>query len=854
MIAAPVDYPVMTPDICNTPLELIGRRQWVCWSWKPKDDKSGESTKIPYNPDRPANRAHADKPATWSTFSQAIRYAELGCDGPGFELGRDGPYFVIDIDGCLNQATGEIAPWAAPWIEQASQIGAYIQKSNSGSGLHIWVKAVKPWADDRHKTQVLQQPGSKAHVDLFAGNQFLCMTGHLWCPFDGPIPDGQELVDAIWADATTKREPIKLFPRSTSTASDKDEPINDDELIERARQMGNGDKFARLYDHNDWKGLPYTSQSDADFALLVMLAWLTWNDADRMDQLFRASKMIEAPTTAGRWARRAAKEIENAIAYNGNRGYDPSTGVTHALPTAERKAELPTPEPTDWPAVQPLPTQSPVPMMSADFLPDAVAAWIADIADIARLPIEMIAAPAVCALGSIIGKAIGVRPWQFSNFTTVPNLWGIVIAPPGWMKSFAVSEALSPVGRLAAIARESYELALENAEVEIADIESQIKAAKKRLDKANDAGDKAARDEIKDLLRELNEQKKTAVPVERRYMTHDATVEKLADMLMQNSGKRGLLVVRDEIIGLLQGWDKSGRENDRQFYLEGWNGTDSFNIDRIGRGSNHIDTMTLSIVGSTQPGRIRSLIEGSAAGGALDDGLVQRFQITVWPDTLQPWQKPDRWPNAEAKERAFNVFQSLATVRPSDVSAQAGEHDKIPYLQFTSIAQGQADTWHDALEHRLRSGELDESPAFASHVAKYRSLMPSLALIFHLADVADGQKRPGPITEHSVQRAIRWCDYLEAHARKVYDVELNRGLAAARLLAQKITAGAIVDMQPIREIYRNGWSGLKTDETVLAGFEVLALLGWIRTESVATGGRASQIIRLNPALMTEAAE
>ena len=39
------------------------------------------------------------------------------------------------------------------------------------------------------------------------------------------------------------------------------------------------------------------------------------------------------------------------------------------------------------------------------------------------------------------------------------------------------------------------------------------------------------------------------------------------------------------------------------------------------------------------------------------------------------------------------------------------------------------------LEIKLRSD--DEDPVIVEHLAKYRSLMPSLALIFHLIEAAD---------------------------------------------------------------------------------------------------------------------
>jgi Protein of unknown function (DUF3987) len=76
-------------------------------------------------------------------------------------------------------------------------------------------------------------------------------------------------------------------------------------------------------------------------------------------------------------------------------------------------------------------------------------------------------------------------------------------------------------------------------------------------------------------------------PKVRRYRTEDTTTEKLADLLNENPN--GLLVFRDELVGFLRSLDKYGREGDRQFYLEAWNGDQSFSVDRIGRGSLRVE-------------------------------------------------------------------------------------------------------------------------------------------------------------------------------------------------------------------------------------------------------------------------
>ena len=111
---------------------------------------------------------------------------------------------------------------------------------------------------------------------------------------------------------------------------------------------------------------------------------------------------------------------------------------------------------------------------------------------------------------------------------------------------------------------------------------------------------------------------------------------------------------------------------------------------------------------------------------------------------------------------------------------------------------------------RLPGGD-GTTPAFESHMSKYRSLMPSLALIFHLVDVV-GEQEQGPVGLQSTLLAANWCDYLEEHARKIYASELYPDLTTAHLLANKIRAGAIIDEMRVRDIYRPQWSGLTVPE------------------------------------------
>jgi hypothetical protein len=346
-----------------------------------------------------------------------------------------------------------------------------------------------------------------------------------------------------------------------------------------------------------------------------------------------------------------------------------------------------------------------------------------------------------------------------------------------------------------------------------------------------------------DLLT-LTQQLSEATVTERRYLTQDATTEKLGELLSENP--RGMLLLRDELAGWLRTLERPGREGEREFYLEAWNGTGGYTFDRIGRGTVHIDALTLSILGAIQPGKLARYLREAIDGGGGADGLLQRSQLVVWPDNVGEYVQVDRYPDGNARRRANAIFETLDALDPAELGLDAQEGE-IPALHFSDEAQALFDVWRGELERRFRDGELAYKPAFESHLSKYRSLMPSLALIFHLVAVADGTAS-GPVSLEAAQLAAAWCDFLEAHALKLYAPEVSSHIKAAQLLARKIDDGVVKDGATVRSIYNAGWEGLDDRETVMSGLEVLAEHKWIRLEEKMTGGRPSQVVRLHPQL------
>jgi Protein of unknown function (DUF3987) len=487
----------------------------------------------------------------------------------------------------------------------------------------------------------------------------------------------------------------------------------------------------------------------------------------------------------------------------------------------------------DWPAPLPLPDPLPsVEPFEPTLLPEVFRPWIKDIAERMQCPLDYPAVAAMVALATVVGRRIGIRPKRRDDWLVVPNLWGGVVGRPGVLKTPAIQEPLRPLRRLEFEAGRAYEQAVTQWNVQqiIADADGKVTAGKIRdaLKKGEDATGLA-----ESLLAS-----KAAPPVRGRYIVNDSTVEKLGELLNQNP--LGLLVYRDELTGLLRSLDREDHMGDRAFYLEAWNGTGPFTYDRIARGTIEIEAACVSILGGIQPGPLAHYLRAVFEGGVGDDGLIQRFQLLVWPDISGEWHNIDEWPDSEARQKAYAVFAQLDAVTAAELDAICDEDlGGIPYLRFDPEAQELFTEWRTELEHRLRRGE--EHPAIEAHLAKYRSLVPSLALLIHLADGGGN-----PVGMKALERACAWAQYLESHARRVYSRGLAPDYVAARALAAKIQKEELPREFPLRDVYRHQWTALTTREEAAKAADVLVDLHWLREVKEETGGRPSLKFVANP--------
>ena len=226
----------------------------------------------------------------------------------------------------------------------------------------------------------------------------------------------------------------------------------------------------------------------------------------------------------------------------------------------------------DWPKPEPIQSElPPVEEFSENLLPVSLRPLVLDVAERMQVPMDYPAASIVLCLAGAVNRRAIIQPKAHdTGWLVVPNLWGGIVAPPGFMKSPVIQNAIRPLNQIQTDWRLDHEQALKGYGRAKEEYELRL-ASWKELYKAKDKKSLPTPDRPDDSLEE---------PKLRRLIVNDATFEALHQTMSENPA--GILVIRDELTGWWSTLDRTGREGERAFSLQAWNGDTGHTIDRIG--------------------------------------------------------------------------------------------------------------------------------------------------------------------------------------------------------------------------------------------------------------------------------
>jgi hypothetical protein len=331
-------------------------------------------------------------------------------------------------------------------------------------------------------------------------------------------------------------------------------------------------------------------------------------------------------------------------------------------------------------------------------------------------------------------------------------------------------------------------------------------------------------------------------PARTRLLLQDVTPEKLLRVVAGN--RRAVLVYRDEIAGLLDGFGryhaggKGGAE--RAIWIEAFNAR-PYVVDRVKdeeAGPIAVKRLSVVVCGGIQPERLAQLLLRSA-----DDGLAARF-LFVWPDAVPPQR-----PRVFGDNSILPVFRRLSLIKCND-----DDQPVIMTLEEPAVVRFQQ--WREQHAAKLKT----VSGLFASWLAKQFGYILRLAGLLKLLDwaIEDGTwPPPASVTTDAIERAITLLEeYLSPMAERTFgDASLPDDERGAATIAKLIIARRLGSTQNgsmllnLRSVQRLKLPLLRTADQVKAAFAILQQEGWLRPAPSRRGerqGRQRDDYEVNP--------
>ena len=488
-----------------------------------------------------------------------------------------------------------------------------------------------------------------------------------------------------------------------------------------------------------------------------------------------------------------------------------------AIATSAPPATLP-PAPCRGPSVapwRPFPTAA---------LPEPLASLVREIAAAVDCDPAVAGVPMLPVLAAAIGTTARIE--LKVGYEQPAILWACVVAPVGSAKSAPFKYVVTPTrDHDRNLRQETVEVRREYAaELEV-----------------HEAGLTAWRKGRASGRAESAPPERPEPPASRRAVVGDATVEALAEKLADNP--RGLLLARDELSGWLGGLNRyrqGGSSGDEAFYLAAFEG-EGHSVDRRTGDRREIDVpvAALSVVGTIQPGILRSLITTERR----QNGLLARLLLTAPPG------RPAKWTEAEvsfATRQAFaDVIAKLYGLQP-ETDFDGKETPRI--VRIAPAAKKLFVEWINRTAEEIAETHAED---LAGALSKLRNIAARIALVIHETRVAIGGKVDRhAVDEDSMSRALALAEWFSHETRRAYAILAETELDRADRHADDRLA-VFVARQGGATAVRDVIAGCRWIVDADAGEKALqrlvdASLGrWIDKPPAEKGGRPSRLFVLD---------
>src|SRR5574338_20761 len=245
----------------NIPLDLRNLHQWaIC---------AGD--KIPRN--TVGTPINVSDPTQFMTFESAANAAFSRGWNVGFILSENDPFTCLDLDVKDQSNCADRSKWTPQnthdlYWRIIQSLNSYTEYSRSGKGFHIWVRA---------KVKSCRRDG----VEIYSNARFIITTGNIINNL--PIADTQSILDNMISQ-------MEISETDNAYELEEFEPTETTEqVINKLMNCASKEKFCALASGH-WQNPAYPSQSEADMALMSIIAAHTKSNA-QVREIFRLTEL-----------------------------------------------------------------------------------------------------------------------------------------------------------------------------------------------------------------------------------------------------------------------------------------------------------------------------------------------------------------------------------------------------------------------------------------------------------------------------------------------------------------------------------------------------------------------------------
>ncbi|WP_159432707.1 DUF3987 domain-containing protein [Mesonia phycicola] len=271
--------------------------------------------------------------------------------------------------------------------------------------------------------------------------------------------------------------------------------------------------------------------------------------------------------------------------------------------------------------------------------------------------------------------------------------------------------------------------------------------AKKPLSLKDDEAYNTYEQELK-AYDEQNDNSGLKKPKYNHTILNDFTPEIIAQTLKYND--KGILILKDELMGWINSFDSSKRGGEQQMYLELFNGN-VLTVDRVTKDPIRINASNVNILGGMQPQKLKEF----ASNHRVEDGFIDRFLFTL-PSSLKPILFTGKTIPEDLENDYIKWINNLLEVPELTITVNEECH-----LIHAKWQHHKAKVYfNDALENAIQK--------------KLETYVWRLALVIEIMNQGVDRCFNDDLQPSSIKKAINLVEYFRENAFKVHDKILSK--------------------------------------------------------------------------------